>query len=60
MNHKVIERYGKIVKEARTNRHEVTIFDSTGPAIQDIAMPNIIYRKATYSEKQQNTEKPGT
>lgn len=40
---------GEIVtgkKKARTEREEITIFDSTGLAIQDVAIANIIYRKA--------------
>lgn len=45
---------GEIVtgkKEARTNGQAITVFDSTGLAIQDIAIANIIYRKATKSQK---------
>lgn len=40
---------GKIVagkKRGRTRRNEITIFDSTGLAIQDVAIANLIYRKA--------------
>ena len=45
---------GEIVtgkKEAMTNSEEITVFDSTGLAIQDIAIANIIYRKAIKSKK---------
>jgi len=40
---------GEIVagkKNGRTNRKEITIFDSTGLAIQDMAVADLIYRKA--------------
>ena len=40
---------GEIVtgrKKGRTNPKEITVFDSTGLAIQDIAVANLIYRKA--------------
>lgn len=33
-------------KRARVNRKEITVFDSTGLAIQDTAIANIIYKKA--------------
>lgn len=44
---------GEIVigKKARSNDREITVFDSTGLAIQDIAMANIIYRKAIRLKK---------
>lgn len=40
---------GEIVtgkKKGRTNKSEITVFDSTGLAIQDVAIANVIYRKA--------------
>lgn len=40
---------GEIVaggKKGRTKKGEITVFDSTGLAIQDVAIANIIYRKA--------------
>lgn len=40
---------GQIVsgkKKGRTNNNEITIFDSTGLAVQDIALANLIYNKA--------------
>lgn len=40
---------GEIVagkKKGRTNNSEITVFDSTGLAIQDVAIANAIYRKA--------------
>lgn len=44
---------GEIVtgKKARTNDDEITIFDSTGLAIQDVSMANIVYRKAVRLKK---------
>lgn len=33
-------------KKGRTNKNEVTIFDSTGLAVQDVAVANLIYHKA--------------
>jgi alanine dehydrogenase len=33
-------------KSGRTNEEEITIFDSTGLAIQDIATGNLVYKKA--------------
>lgn len=45
---------GEIVtgkKKARTKRREITVFDSTGLAIQDTAIANIIYRKAVRLKK---------
>ncbi len=45
---------GEIVtgrKKGRTKRSEITVFDSTGLAIQDIAIANIIYRKAKRLKK---------
>jgi len=40
---------GQIVsgeKKGRTNQDEITVFDSTGLAIQDVAVANMIYRAA--------------
>ncbi|MDD5773298.1 MAG: alanine dehydrogenase [bacterium] len=40
---------GEIVtgrKKARTNENEITVFDSTGLAIQDVAIANLIYKTA--------------
>lgn len=40
---------GEIVagkKRGRTNKSEITVFDSTGLAIQDVAIADVIYRKA--------------
>ena len=45
---------GKIItgkKEVRTKKEEIAVFDSTGLAIQNIAIANIIYKKATKSKK---------
>jgi len=45
---------GEIValkKKARVKRDEITVFDSTGLAIQDVAIANIVYRKAAKSKK---------
>jgi len=39
------------IKEARTKKEEITVVDSTGLAIQDIAIANIIYKKAQKSKK---------
>ncbi len=33
-------------KKARTNDSDITVFDSTGLAIQDVATANMVYRKA--------------
>lgn len=45
---------GQIVsgrKKGRTNNTEITVFDSTGLAIQDLAVANLIYNKALKSKK---------
>lgn len=45
---------GQIVagkKQGRRKKEEITVFDSTGLAIQDVAIANIIYRKATKLKK---------
>ena len=50
---------GEIVtaaKKGRTKKEEITIFDSTGLAIQDIAMANIIYKKALRLKKARYVE----
>ena len=33
-------------KKARTKDSDITVFDSTGPAIQDVATANMVYQKA--------------
>lgn len=38
-------------KSGRTNEDEITIFDSVGLSIQDIAIANILYKKAVSLEK---------
>lgn len=38
-------------KKGRTNGREITVFDSTGLAIQDIAIANLLYKKARKSGK---------
>lgn len=52
---------GKIVvgeKPGRTSLEEITVFDSTGLAIQDISVANYIYRKIISSkELEEKTEK---
>lgn len=45
---------GEIVsgkKKGRTNNEEITVFDSTGLAIQDLAIANLIYKKALKKKK---------
>lgn len=45
---------GQIVtgeKPARSNDREITVFDSTGLAIQDVAIANLIYKKAVKHKK---------
>lgn len=45
---------GRIIsgkKPGRTNDKETTIFDSTGLAIQDVAISNLIYKKAVRQHK---------
>ena len=44
---------GEIVagrKEGRSSEQEVTIFDSTGTALQDVAAAAIVYERATERE----------
>jgi alanine dehydrogenase len=38
-------------KKGRVGKREITIFDSTGLAIQDIAVANLVYKKACESKK---------
>ncbi|UCG35652.1 MAG: alanine dehydrogenase [Candidatus Omnitrophota bacterium] len=38
-------------KKGRVKRSEITVFDSTGLAIQDVAIANIVYRKAMQLKK---------
>ena len=33
-------------KNARTNENEITVFDSTGLSIQDVAIADLIYKTA--------------
>lgn len=45
---------GEIVcakKKARTSQNEITVFDSTGLAIQDVAIANLIYETALKNKK---------
>lgn len=45
---------GEIVsgkKKGRTNQNEITVFDSTGLAIQDVAIANLIYQTAIKKRK---------
>ena len=45
---------GQIVskkKRARTNKDEITVFDSTGLAIQDVAIADLIYKRAKKLKK---------
>ncbi len=39
------------IKEGRTSNDEITIFDSTGLAIQDVATSWMVYKKAKISKK---------
>ncbi|MFC1549056.1 alanine dehydrogenase [Candidatus Omnitrophota bacterium] len=38
-------------KKGRTNKQEITVFDSTGLAIQDIAVAHLLYKKARKNKK---------
>ncbi len=38
-------------KRGRVKKDEITVFDSTGLAIQDVAIANVVYRKAIKSKK---------
>ena len=44
-------------KKGRVNQREITIFDSTGLAIQDIACANFIYNKILSNKKMKNFKK---
>jgi len=51
---------GKIVcgkKSGRKNNKEITIFDSTGLAIQDLYTANLVYKKACLSKRQTKRKK---
>jgi len=51
---KIYADIGEIVsgkKKGRTKGEEITVFDSTGLAIQDIAVANVVYKKAIKLEK---------
>jgi len=50
---------GQIVsgkRKGRQNSKEITVFDSTGLAVQDIAISNLIYRKAKKQKKGKRME----
>jgi alanine dehydrogenase len=45
-------------KPGRTSDEEITIFDSTGTAIQDVASAAVVYERALSATREKNTKRP--